>query len=548
MKLIKIFIQTLFLFSYFWWQEILYFYILSEFFPQPKPSYANIDAIHYTIEIKLLVKRKEIAAKVNILFNPIKNRKFIVIDFADGFNVTKLKLNNNDVEYEYRNEKISLISDKEILDSSIIDIEYYGKPNQKKNLGLIFGNYEGEDLVYTINEASEARSWLPCSDSPSDKVILDIKITNDEKFISLSNGNLIDSSSQNGLKTYHWKSNYPITTYNIAITSGILKRHIVPDKQLKIIYYVPDNIASKAARDFSNLQYLIKKNVSYFGEYPFINEKIGFTINLWEYGAVENQTLISIGQKFIKGDNSNLSLIHHELTHSWWGNSASIKSWKDIWLTEGLSRYSEILLAKDYFKNDIQNYYKLLDIFSSISFDSPLYNPRGFIFENFIYDKSARVLLMLSEEIGDSLFTEILKKFHNKFKYGNFSTNDFKKFIENETKRNFDDFFDQWIYKGVGLPVIQYSYRIDYYEKKSIVTITLEQIQNDFKKYNLKIPIVFSGIDENKSEKLIQIKNFDANYRMNSRKMKIVQVIDSKINSVLINPERKILARFIRKD
>ncbi|GAB4127233.1 MAG: M1 family metallopeptidase [Ignavibacteriales bacterium] len=547
MKILKIIVQILFLFTYFWWQEFIYFYVIDNYFPQPKPSYSNIDVLQYKIEIRLLPREKKINAKIQIHFNPIKHKKLILLDFADGFNVSSVKLNGLDTKYEYENNRIKLASENEIHDSSKIEIEYSGKPSQKKEFGLIFGEDNGEYFVYTINEASEARTWLPCNDSPDDKAMLDIRITNDEKFISLSNGNLIDSSNHSGLRTYHWKSEYPITTYNIAIYSGDFKRHIIADKRFDIVYYVPENIASEAARDFSMLPYLIKLNENYFGEYPFIKEKIGLTINLWNRGAAENQTIIGIGKNFIKGDNSNLSLINHELAHAWWGNSISIKSWKDIWLIEGFARYSEILLAKDYFKDNIKSYYNLLDIFSSVSFNSSLYNPKGFIFDDFIYDKSARVLMMLSDEVGDSVFLDMVKEFHKRYKYSNVSTQDFQNFVEKYSLKNLTDFFNQWIYKGVGLPVIRYDYKFEEVAGKTFVTIELEQIQTDYKKYKLKLPVAFICKSQKKSQKSGVSQRLKFEFRMNSRKMKIIQQFDCRVSSIDINPEKKILARFIRK-
>ena len=44
----------------------------------------------------------------------------------------------------------------------------------------------------------------------------------------------------------------------------------------------------------------------------------------------------------ITGDRSLVSLIAHELAHSWSGNLATNSTWNDVWLNEGMTTYVEI--------------------------------------------------------------------------------------------------------------------------------------------------------------------------------------------------------------
>jgi hypothetical protein len=44
---------------------------------------------------------------------------------------------------------------------------------------------------------------------------------------------------------------------------------------------------------------------------------------------------------FIAGDKSLVSLVAHELSHSWSGNLATNATWNDFWLNEGMTTYAE---------------------------------------------------------------------------------------------------------------------------------------------------------------------------------------------------------------
>jgi hypothetical protein len=59
------------------------------------------------------------------------------------------------------------------------------------------------------------------------------------------------------------------------------------------------------------------------------------------FGGMENPRLSFITPTVITGDKSLVSLIAHELAHSWSGNLVTNASWKDMWLNEGFTSYVE---------------------------------------------------------------------------------------------------------------------------------------------------------------------------------------------------------------
>jgi hypothetical protein len=59
------------------------------------------------------------------------------------------------------------------------------------------------------------------------------------------------------------------------------------------------------------------------------------------FGGMENPRLSFITPTVIVGDKSLVSLIAHELAHSWSGNLVTNATWKDEWLNEGFTTYVE---------------------------------------------------------------------------------------------------------------------------------------------------------------------------------------------------------------
>ena len=130
---------------------------------------------------------------------------------------------------------------------------------------------------------------------------------------------------------------------------------------------------------------------------------------------MENQTITGIGSQFITGKKFFADMMIHELSHHWWGDAVTVKSWKDIWLNEGFATYSEALYWE---KKSGFNALKstLSSKFSSFG-SGTLYNPIGNLFSRMIYDKGAWVLHMLRKEIGDENFFTLLIIFFSKKYY-----------------------------------------------------------------------------------------------------------------------------------
>src|SRR5256885_6379862 len=59
------------------------------------------------------------------------------------------------------------------------------------------------------------------------------------------------------------------------------------------------------------------------------------------YGGMENPSLTFATPTILAGDKSLVSLLAHELAHSWSGNLVSNATWSDFWLNEGFTVYLE---------------------------------------------------------------------------------------------------------------------------------------------------------------------------------------------------------------
>ncbi len=457
-----------------------------------------IDVLHYQIKIDLFPQEKKIIGDVTVKFilNDKKVGK-IDLNFYDNLQINSLEFNSAKAKFERSEKILSVIRPDQISDTNQIRIIYEGTPKSLGFGSFNFSRRENHSFVYTMNEPVFASTWLPCVDIPDDKALIDIFISNDSSLVSLSNGKLIEVQANGARRTYHWKTIYPIATYLIAIYSGqyrsFSQKYFSSAKDsVDLIYYAfPENV-EKAKADFSDHPKYLKVFEEIFGPYPFAKEKYSVAEFLWQYGAMEHQTLTGIGSNFITGKKFFSDMLIHELAHHWWGNAVSPKTWKDIWLNEGFATYSEALYWEK------QSGFSALQTTLRAKFGmfegNTLYNPGNLLFGSLIYDKGAWVLHMLRKEVGDKNFFNILKDYYSQYKYSSASTNDFKNVCARISKTNLNAFFDQWVYKGKGIIELEYNWSTHASGEGFLTTIKIKQLQNgyDIYKFPLDIKLIFA--------------------------------------------------------
>lgn len=519
---------------------VVLFLLFTGFYYVPENNTTNIDVIHYSLKINLFAEKKEIDGYANILFQLKKIENKATFDFYDNLKITSLKVDNEDVAFERKNNKliITLPHFKEINDTLLLSIEYKGSPSKKGLSGFVFGKLNGKSLIYNLNEPDFASTWFPCNDVASDKALLDIYLTNDSAFTSVSNGKLVDVITQAARRTYHWKTIYPISTYLVCVYSSIYETfsdvYISQNLQdtMQIKYYVIPEHLEKAKNDFRLHPEFIDVFSKLFGEYPFIKEKYGVAEFLWQYGAMEHQTITGIGSNFVTGMQYFSDILIHELSHHWWGDAIAPGTWNDIWLNEGFATYSEALYQEYKFgANALKS--TMLGKYSKF-FPGVLYKPGDNLFNQTEYDKGAWVLHMLRWEVGDSTFFNILRTYFQTYKYKSAVTEDFKNICQKLSGKNLYKFFDQWVYSGEGEIELKARWQCTKFNNEYKTDFEFIQTQKEYNVYEFTLPVKVY-YEDGSFELLKPFINKRVTTFSFDMKKKIVKVLFDPDNWILLN-------------
>ena len=162
---------------------------------------------------------------------------------------------------------------------------------------------------------------------------------------------------------------------------------------------------------------------------------------------------------------ANYRLLANTIARQWWGSQISPATLNDAWITNGMSRYAELLyLEDDAGQSALQK--AIQDVSASaLAYDTiPLsgigrddaFSPE---FQSMTLDKGALVFHMLRWEVGEDSFRNILKATLTQYTDKPIRTADFMRVAEAQSQQQLTAFFAQWI-DGTGAPEFTDKYTV----------------------------------------------------------------------------------------
>ena len=166
--------------------------------------------------------------------------------------------------------------------------------------------------------------------------------------------------------------------------------------------------------------------------------------------------IAAIGGQRIADRNSQ-RLLSNTLAHQWWGSTISPATLNDAWITNGMSRYTELMYLEDSAgKNSLQS--AITDVSAgALAYDTEPLTSLGRLdpfspqFQSMTLEKGAMVFHMLRWEMGDDAFSKFLKDLLAQYKDKPVRTADLEKLAETDSNIELAPFFAQWL-DGTGAP------------------------------------------------------------------------------------------------
>jgi aminopeptidase N len=293
--------------------------------------------------------------------------------------------------------------------------------------------------LYSQGQAILTRTWIPTQDSPGIRQTYSARITVPRELRAVMSAEQLtpDGVDGPGGRTFEFRLTQPVPPYLIALAVGdIAFRSLGPRTGV----YTEPSVLDAAAFEFADLEKMVSAAETLIGPYRWGRYDLLVLPPSFPFGGMENPRLTFATPTILAGDRSLVSLVAHELAHSWSGNLVTNATWRDFWLNEGMTTYVELRLMEALYGTGRA---AMLDVLARRSLDDEITRLGGPTAPDTVlhvdltgrdpdegmtqipYEKGAALLKLLERTFGRSRFDAYLRSYFDRHAFQPITTEAF---------------------------------------------------------------------------------------------------------------------------
>ncbi len=412
-------------------------------------TYGNlheVDLKHLDLDLTVDFEAKSLKGFVDLSFDRLKDDvSELALDTRD-IDISKVELNHND---QWVVGDFDLAEKDEVMGSKLtikleggvnkVRVHYATQPQASGLQWLTPEQTDGKKhpFMYSQAQAIHARSFVPVQDSPAVRITYNATIRTPKELLAVMSAFNEPDTELDG--EYHFEMPQAIPTYLIAIGVGDLKFKAMSDRTG---VYAEPAILDAAVAEFDDTEDMVKVTEELYGPYRWGRYDLLILPPAFPYGGMENPRLSFITPTVIAGDKSLVSLIAHELAHSWSGNLVTNANWHDFWLNEGFTSYVENRIMEELFGREralMEQSLAVQDLrqavqdlpkeYTVLNVDLKGADPDD-AFSTVPYTKGQMFLVWLEEKFGREVFDTFLVKYFDHFAFQSITTQQFEAYLK----------------------------------------------------------------------------------------------------------------------
>jgi leukotriene-A4 hydrolase len=195
-----------------------------------------------------------------------------------------------------------------------------------------------QPFLFSQCQAIHARSVIPMQDTPR------LRVRYTAELVVPRELQVVMAAADRGRRedgaqaTHRFEMPQPIPPYLFAFAVGDLASR---DLSPRCRVWAEPSVVDAAAYEFADVEAMIAAAEALFGPYDWERFDILTMPPSFPYGGMENPRLTFLTPTVIVGDRSLVSVVAHELAHSWTGNLVTNANAEHFWLNEGFTTYAE---------------------------------------------------------------------------------------------------------------------------------------------------------------------------------------------------------------
>jgi aminopeptidase N len=403
---------------------------------------------HYTIRIEPDLKAETFRGDVTIDLDVHEPASSIVL-YSTGLQLSSITAGSargTVAGVDAPNETVTIALDRPLPQGAAsLHIAFSGALS-KQLRGLYLSHSETRKYAVTQFEATDARRAFPCFDEPDLKATFDITLVVDDGDTAISNSPIAsDTRTDGGRHAVRFATTPRLSTYLVAMLVGDFRCSEGSADGIPVRVCATPGKETLTRFALSAAVAEVKYYNDYFGiRYPFAKLD-AIAVPDFEAGAMENAGAIVFRETSLLVDENRSSYerrnrvaetMAHEIAHMWFGDLVTMRWWNDIWLNEGFATFmtrKPVAAWKPEWHlqlDEVTNTVKSLALDSqratrAIRTDAETPAEINELFDGIAYGKTAAVLRMVENWVGEAAFRDGIRAYMKKFAWGNAAAEDF---------------------------------------------------------------------------------------------------------------------------
>jgi leukotriene-A4 hydrolase len=438
--------------------------------PNPKPiiahdihSYANPEHVqvkHLNLDLKIVFEQHTIQGTAILTIEQYgRDSRQLILD-SRALQIDETEVSPDGLKY--REAEFSIGKADSILgaplqiniapDTKFVKIRYSTDPTATALQWLTPEQTAGKQhpFLYTQSQAIHARSWIPLQDSPGLRVTFEARVHPPPGMKAVMGAEQVEDN--------HFIMDRPIPPYLVALAVGDLAFHATGPRTG---VWAEPSIVQKAGAEFSDMEKMLEAAEKLYGPYRWGRYDVLVLPPSFPFGGMENPRLTFATPTVIAGDKSLVSLVAHELAHSWSGNLVTNATWSDFWLNEGYTVYIERRILEELYGprraemeaalgyQDLQEELKSLPSLDQLLHVSVAGRDPDDGVTTIPYEKGALFVRQIESAVGREKFDAYLKEYFDHFAFKSITTAQSLDYLRSHMLAPADT--DEWVYRP-GLP------------------------------------------------------------------------------------------------
>jgi aminopeptidase N len=424
----------------------------------PMLGNGGYDAHHYDLRLGYVPGTHLLTGTVTMRARANQGLSRFDLDLS-GMQVDRVRVDGADTTWTRDGAELRITPATAIADGAIFTaaVTYHGSPQTIKHSPIVFGAPYGwiytSDGAFVGDEPNAAHTWFPVNDYPTDKATYTFAITVPHGTQVVANGELRRRASTTAKTTFVWDETKPMASYLASVDIGRWNfRSGRTPSGIPELMAVDPAVAGdvQAVHVFGRTAQITDYWAKLFGRYPFTST--GAIVDHLPHAGFS----LEVQTRPLYGFAPFAELMAHELSHEWFGDAVSVRSWRHIWLNEGFATFAEWLW--DEHTSGASTYDTARSTFRQIKASARFWKQsiadpgRNRIFSGAVYVRGGMTLAALRHRIGDGHFFALLRQWVAAHRYRTATTGEFIDLAEKISGQRLDRFFHMWLWRQAKPP------------------------------------------------------------------------------------------------